>query len=424
MLAFGTLVTLLQRVGGPQGAGSRAPVEVWGWNLAAESLDHLAPDFERANPGIDLQVKVSGAMVQTRLLLSLTGGVGEPGICQLQEREAPKYTTTGRLADMKQWASKYEAQFPVSSWASCVVDGGIYAIPWDIGPCAVFYKRWIFEKYNLDPRDIETWDDFIAMGEKLATRSQGRVRMMPLAISALGDLFQILMQQNGGGIFDQQGRIIINNPENREALRVLRKLLESGICAPLNVNSDECIASYGTDSIAAYPGAVWLMHNIKDKAASRAGQWGVFRLPAIRRGGLRASNLGGSVLVVPSQGNAVAEAQRFVEYALCTTDSQVTQYQQYGLFPAYLPAHKDPRFDQPDAFFGGQRVAALFAEDYAHLQPMYRTRNWAEAERYLGETLSVWASLRQDNTVHLRSVAETLSTRLNCKIALPMGSIP
>lgn len=304
------------------------------------------------------------------------------------------------------------------------MEGGIYAIPWDIGPCAVFYKRWVFDQYGLDPNTIETWDDFIAMGRELHERSGGRVRMLPLSVSGLGDMFQILMQQNGGGVFDAEGRIVVHQPRNVEALRLIRKLLDSGICAPLGVSSDEGLASYNGDSIACYPGAVWLMHNIKDKSASRAGQWGVFRLPAIEPGGLRNSNIGGSVLVVPDQGFASQAAQKFVEYALCTVDAQLTQYEKYGLFPAYLPAHEDPRFDQPDPFFGGQRVAKLFAQDYTRVTPMVRTRDWADAERYLNESLSVWGIQRQDERAFLMEVARMLNHRLGREIAPVEGGQP
>ena len=40
------------------------------------------------------------------------------------------------------------------------------------------------------------------------------------------------------------------------------------------------------------------MADMKDSAKSTAGQWGVFRLPALVPGGIRTSNQGGSVLVV------------------------------------------------------------------------------------------------------------------------------
>ena len=44
-------------------------------------------------------------------------------------------------------------------------DGKVYAVPWDVGPCGVFYRRSIFEKYGIDPEKIETWEDYINAGK-------------------------------------------------------------------------------------------------------------------------------------------------------------------------------------------------------------------------------------------------------------------
>ena len=78
---------------------------------------------------------------------------------------------------------------------------------------------------------------------------------------------------------------------------------------------------FNDESIATYPGAVWLAGIIKDSSGDYAGKkadWGVFRLPAVRRGGLHVANLGGSVLVIPAQCQNKDAAWAFIEYALCT----------------------------------------------------------------------------------------------------------
>jgi lactose/L-arabinose transport system substrate-binding protein len=416
VVGYVVLISVLPRVGLPRSTDGRRIVEVWGWNIAAMSLDSLTPAFEQANPEVDVQVKMSGANLQSRFLLSLAGGHGAPDVSQLQEREAGKYTATGTLRDLTPWAAKYEKDFPRSFWATAVEDGKVYAIPWDIAPCAVFYKRWIFEQHQIDPDAIQTWDDFIAAGRLLRERSGGRTWMMPLAIGSLKDPFQMLMQQNGGGVFDEQGRLMLSHPRNVEALELIRKLLDSGICLSLS-DQNEMLASYNGDSVATYPGASWMMLNMKDTATSTAGRWGVFRLPAYRPGGIRNSNQGGSVLIIPAQSEVGADAEKFVEYALCTVDAQLQQFKQFGLFPAFLPAHADPRFDEPDPFFGNQHVATLFAEDFEKLQPMNRTRDWDEAERFIGSNLSRWATQRLESEAFLREVERSLARRLGREIA-------
>lgn len=394
----------------------RARVEVWGWNIAAKSLMSLAPTFEARRPDVEMDVKMSGTAMQSRFLLAMASGRGAPDVMQLQEREAGKYTETRRLADFTAWAAKYERDFPASFWQTCVVDGKVHAIPWDIAPCAVFYKRWVFKQHGIDPDKIETWDDFIRAGEQILKASGGRTKMMALAPNGLAVPFQMLMQQNGGGVFDAQGRLIFDSPQNRETLELIRRLLDSGICSPVST-SQELNVSYNDDSIACYPVAVWSMADMKESSKGYAGQWGVFRLPAYRPGGLRNSNQGGSVLVVPAQSQHVDHAAAFIEYSLCTVEAQIKQYTDWALFPAYLPALRDPRFDQPDAFFGGQHIAKLFAEDFERVPPLVRTRDWDEAEQFIGRTLYDWYRDRQDSGAYLRQTTEAMSKRLGRAIA-------
>ena len=229
------------------------------------------------------------------------------------------------------------------------------------------------------------------------------------------DLFQILMQQAGGGVFDEQGRIILDNPGNRRALEVMRAILDAEITTP--IEGPELLTSFGRDTVACYPTAVWFMQQVKDYAAGTEGQWGVFRLPASEPGGLRTSNLGGSVLVIPDQGPNREAAWRFIEFTNCRVDSQVQQYRDFGLFPAYLPALADPYFDEPDPFFGGQRVHRLFTLDIEKTPVLIRTRDWSEAERYLGQTLSTWASKRTENRDYLVEAAQTLSRKVGREVA-------
>ena len=413
---MGAVITWLPNWGSSQSEGGRKIVEVWGWNIAAESLDLLVPEFERNHPDVDVRVSRSGANLQSRFLLGMAAGVGAPDVSQLQEREAAKFTATGRLMDLTDLAGQYADDFSPAFWKSALHKGRLYAIPWDMGPCSVFYKRWIFDRYGIDPDEIDTWDDFIAAGVRLREASGGKTALMPLSSNSLPELFLILMQQNGGGIFDEAGRIILHSPQNEEVLATIRKMVDAGVT--LAASGPELMASFDGDAIGSYVNASWFMNQIKDNtSADRHGDWGMMRLPAFRPGGLRASNLGGSVLVIPAQSPHGLEAFRFIEWTNCTVEGQVAQYRDRGLFPAFLPALADPYFDQPDPFFNGQAVHRLLATDLDRIPAVFRTRDWTEGERMLRQTLTRWLGQRQDNALYLRNLAEALSRKIGRSLA-------
>src|SRR5206468_10081609 len=102
-------------------------VTVWSWNIAAKSLQHLAPQFERTQPTVKVDVDMTGARMQTRLMLSLAAGVGAPDVSQFELTYAPRYIATGKLTDLTSVAEKYRARFPASLWDNCTRNGRVYA---------------------------------------------------------------------------------------------------------------------------------------------------------------------------------------------------------------------------------------------------------------------------------------------------------
>lgn len=329
------------------------------------------------------------------------------------------------MTDLTAVAAKYEKDFPPSSWANCVHEGRVYAIPWDVGPCAVFYKPELFARYEIDPRRIETWDDFITAGKQILEKSGGRTKMLPLSPGNLALMYEILLQQVNGQIFDGEGRIAIDSKQSRRVLDILRQMIDAGICANVSEFSHEWMAGLNNDSIATYPGAVWLGGTIKDSSGDYGTQrtrWGVFRLPAVERGGLRISNRGGSVLVIPDQCEQKEAAWAFVEHALCTREAQVAQYRSYDLFPAFLPALDDPFFQQPDEFYGGQKVRARFAEGVIGVPVLNCTADWVEAFNYTGQSFTKWAVRREATGPMLETLAQKLERRLGRESAPPEAS--
>ena len=287
LASVAALVTWLPTYGRTARTDDREQVDVWSWNTAALALMTTTDSFEAAHPDIGVAVEQNGTMLQSRLLLSLVAGKGGPDVAQLQEREAMRFSSTGRLADSERLGGESTpTDFPPSFWNSCVYDGKVYAVPWDIGPCAVYYKRWIFEKYGIDPESIKTWDDFIRVGEELAAKSNGRTHMMPLSSGEATDIYFLLMQQNGGGVFDDEGRVVLDQQANIEALSVLGRLIHSPATAPGSQFGPQFLAGLGGDTFACYVGAAWLSQNFKDSAPAensrQVGRLSTPRLPPRR----------------------------------------------------------------------------------------------------------------------------------------------
>ncbi len=398
-------------------------LDVWAWNIAAGSLKEVLPRFNEHFPNIKVNIHTTMANIQSRFLLSLSAGVGTPDITQLVASETQRYISTKRMMDLTAVAAKYEKDFIPSFWKSCVYDGRIYAIPWGSGPCAVFYKRRLFKRYGIDPNMIETWDDYIEAGKVILKKSKGKTKMFHLpsagAPNGLARMFEVFIQQNGGQIFDNQGRIAVNSARCLQAIGLLRKMFESGITVNEELFTHAHYASLKNNTVATYPIGAWWGGTIKDYAPETAGDWGVFRLPALEQGGLRTSNAGGSVLVIPDQCKQKEAAWAFVEFVLCRPDIQNIQYEAFDLIPCLIPSFDAPLYDQPDPFYAGQKVRRLFTRDIEKIHPLNQNKDWQEAIGYVSEVLGSWVANGMDaqDKVLLRRLEEKIHRRLGREIA-------
>ena len=75
-------------------------------------------------------------------------------------------------------------------------------------------------------RSIETWDDLVAAGETIKARTGHTLLSSDVAT---GGTFQMLLQQQGLGLFDEAGEIAITAPEAVEALTLLQTMNEKGL---------------------------------------------------------------------------------------------------------------------------------------------------------------------------------------------------
>ncbi|MBN1516635.1 extracellular solute-binding protein [Candidatus Sumerlaeota bacterium] len=399
----------------------RTHLEVWSWNVAGNCLLDANEDFKKEYPEIDSELIITSTMVQQRLMLSLISGVGAPDVTQYEAVDAPRYNISGRMLDLTEWAMKYKDDFSQAYWINCEYEGKVYAIPWDMGPCGVFYKRNIFEQYEIDPDAIDTWADYLAAGEKIYQLSNGKTKLMAASPGGMGWYFEILLQQAEGNVFDDQGRIALDSPATRKALDVLKTWLESDCIASVDVFGPEYMSSFKNDKIACYPLAVWLGSNIKGYAPETSGNWGVFRLPAIEPGGLRVAILGGSVLTIPAQTKHKEAAWKFVEFMMCNKTTQLNHYRNHDLFPALITTFDDPFFDEEDPFYANQKVRRLFATEIDKIHRLNRTKDWREANRYLGQNLSAWATTHRDNERFIKDTVAQMHSNLERELAPKAG---
>jgi lactose/L-arabinose transport system substrate-binding protein len=225
----------------------------------------------------------------------------------------------------------------------------------------------------------------------------------------------MMLQQQGVGIFDEQGDIAVHGPEAVEALTVLKEIADRGLLK--NVDGwDGRVTSTKAGDSAVHAEAVWWIGTLEGEMPELAGKFGVVPLPAFGDSARTASN-GGSNLGVPSQAENPELAADFAAFVLADTDSQVSMMENEGLFPAYLPALEDDLFTQESEYFGGQPVYSLFAEQTASIPAVNYTSDYALALDVVANAVVAAVLNGEDPQAALDGAADQIATATGREIA-------
>ncbi|NRQ38850.1 sugar ABC transporter substrate-binding protein [Nonomuraea sp. NN258] len=390
-------------------------IQIWSWDVAAKALERLAPEFEKARPGVDVDVVDIGYdNAYDKITVGLKSGAGLPDVITLEDTVIPGYAENfpGGLVDLTPVASKYKADFDPAKWAAASSGKGLYALPWDSAPVGLYYRRDYFEQAKVDPESIATWDDLVAAGEKIK-QATGKRLFVTDASTPAG--FTTLLQQLGQGYF-KDGKVAVNTPAAVRALTLLKTLKDKDLLQN-EKGWDGRVTATKEGKAATQPTAAWWAGTLTGEMPELSGKFGVIPLPAFDAGGARTSANGGSALAITAQTKNQQTAWAFVEWLLAAKERQVSMMKTEALFPAYLPALSDPYFDEAQPYFGDQKINRLFADQVRQIPPVQLTGDDKQAEELLKKAVSGALLNGDDPKAALDEAAEQLATATKREVA-------
>jgi lactose/L-arabinose transport system substrate-binding protein len=337
----------------------KGEITVWSWNIAAEALDMLVPDFNKKYPDVKVKVLNMGHNdVYTKALAGCAaGGTDLPDVVTIENDQAEVYWAKfpDCFTDLKKFgADKYKDAFPAFKWPALTVGDAIYSLPWDSGPTILFYRRDLFQQAGIDPQSMKTWDDYIAAGKKMLAATGGKVQMATMNMIDDDGWFRPLASQEGCAYFSADAqKVTINQPGCVTALDTLKKMKDAGILANGDWGGQIQNIKSSVVATAFYGG--WYEGTVRSNTPEQSGKWGVVLMPA-GPSGVRAANWGGSSLAIPASTKNPEAAWAYIEYALATVPGQVSMLKNRGLVPSLLAALDDPFVKAPQPFWGGQAI--------------------------------------------------------------------
>lgn len=356
------------------GGSSHAPVTITvaAWNDAADSLKAEIPGFEKQYPWITVKIQYVDGQYQ-KITPELVAG-NAPDIIQTQQRDFPYFLNKfpGAFVDLTSDMGDIKNQIASVALNVAEQNGKVYAAPWDLGPCAVYYRKDLFKKAGIDPTSIKTWDDYIAAGKKLTKFYNGKVKMLfdntTEPSQGIQTPLMIMYNELGGNYVNSQDQIDFNTPKMQKVMSVIQKWGKAGIVANAPTWNDG-ISAFTNGQVATVLSAVWYAGTMMNSAPKQSGDWGIMPLPAFTQGGNNQADSGGSVLAITKTSKNQQAAWDFIKYSLYTVPGENVQLK-YGLFPSWQPYYtaSGTSFNQNFSYFG-EPIYKYFASLSKNIPP-------------------------------------------------------
>lgn len=330
-------------------------ITVAGWNDAADALSAEAKAFMSENPGTTVDVQKVDSNY-TKLYAELAAGSGVPDVVQLQNRDLQSFVNKYPSAwtDVTSLVKPEASNFDSFALGLSKVNGKYYAVPWDLGPCALYYRKDIFEQAGVDAGSIKTYDDYIAAGKKIVQATGGKTKLLGFDYSGSTstDLPFLLLNQLGGQFYDSKGKVKLNSDDMAKVMNLCKQFISEGVSINLSNEWNDRITATSNNQIATIPYAVWYAGTLESSNSDQSGKWGILPLPAFTTGGNTQANEGGSVLAISNNTKNAALAKAFVKFALMSSEGNKINLDTGKLFTSYKKSYEDAEYKATDAYFG------------------------------------------------------------------------
>src|SRR5690606_13258389 len=170
-------------------------------------------------------------------------------VAQIEYYALPQFALAKSLTDLNSFgAAELDGTFTPGPWGSVHAGSGVYGLPMDSGPMALFYNKDVFDKHGIEVP--ATWDEYVAAAEKLHAADPGAY-----ITSDTGDagFTTSMIWQAGGKPYTVDGTTVgidFTDPGTRKFTETWQKLVDGKLVAPVTGWTDAWYKGLGDGTIA------------------------------------------------------------------------------------------------------------------------------------------------------------------------------
>lgn len=328
-------------------------------------------EFEKQH-GVKIQVQVVSKSLEASLQSAMQAGAEVPDMAELIYNSLG-YFTRGPvedvgfvdLTDRVRNAGLFDALVPsrFSIWST---RGHVFALPHDVHPVMLAYRRDLVEQLGIDVNRLTTWEEFCRVGREVTKDLDGdgvRDRYMIDLPADGNDTLRLLLLQRGGGVFDAAGNVIFDSEEAVEVLCWYVRQIRGPVQISTVCGGGQTLSRAMIDGLCLfYICPDWRTRQFEVDIPSLKGKLGIMPMPAWKPGELRTSVWGGTGLAITKACKNQELAWKLAMYLYYDRSQLGQRFEATNIIPPLKSAWNLPEFSRPNPFWDGEPIGKRYAE--------------------------------------------------------------
>lgn len=383
---------------------SRQTLEFWGLGREGEVVAELVPEFERLHPGIRVRVQQIPWSAAHEKLLTAFVGEATPDVAQMGNTWVPEFAAVRALEDLAPFVAQSTIDprdyFP-GIWATNVVGGTLYGIPWYVDTRVLFYRSDILASVGY-PQGPKTWAEWTDALEKIRTQKRA-----PFGILLPTNEYEppvILALSNGSTILTRDGtRGAFRQPAFAQAFDFYIDMFRRGYAPSVsNAQIANLYQSFAQGEFAMFISGPWNVGELRRRLPPELqDKWATAPMPARDASGPGISTAGGGSLVIFRASQQKEAARKFIEF-LSEPAQQVRFFELTGDLPARRSAWQAPALAAEPRF-------PAFRTQLESVRPVPQVPEWEQIATAIYDRGEAAAR----GTIDVRTAVTQLDARAN-----------
>jgi ABC-type glycerol-3-phosphate transport system substrate-binding protein len=350
-----------------ESSGSHEPVTITlqDYYGASTPIKSVIKDFEKEYPWITVKYEaVDWDTLHEKFTVQVSSG-DAPDVATLDMTWIPTFASNGLLASLSDISGGQMNGQPITDQYT---EGGIEAMTYndeivtmlfDFDVYALFYRTDVFKKKGVDVPT--TWDEWTVAADKIAEDTDGDGACDKYCLEVDDETFhwsQILLQNGGSILTDDNSQAAFNSPEGVEAVDFYKSFVDDGTGIVWDASQGDRQNGLKDERIAMFTDGPYYMGIMKSGAPEMSGKWGVAEAPYSQEPG---SYLGGTGLSIPVNAEHPQEAWEFIQFMM-RPENATKIFTIAGAAPGLTAALQSDEVNQPDPYFSDQNTLPVFLD--------------------------------------------------------------